>query len=228
MIAAGYLGSPLQAQVSEQLAYYWGGLDGNDTIGFGIQATRGLLGAPYHANGMLAGYRDVGISVRSAIGAGAPDAHAPGAGRRAIVFNTGHQTSAGSQAAAQDDNAVLTYPCDGDSNVARALYHEQPNPVPGRDLSTRPLGTSIMISLKEGRTLAIDSTVVTNLSSGFSVPLRPPVTGANDPLGAFAAHQGYVAADVPLSAYTTYQVTLTGRNSGASFLKTFMFTTGAD
>ncbi|WP_439590378.1 CAP domain-containing protein [Hydrogenophaga sp.] len=228
MIAAGYLPSASQAAVSEQLAYFTSGADGNDTIGFGIQGTRGLLNAPYHANALLDGYRDVGVAIRNAIDAGAPDATHPGAGRRAIVFNTGYQKSAGSQAAAQDDNTVLTYPCDGDSNVTRALYHEEPNPVPGRDLSTSPLGTSIMISLKEGRTLTIDSTVLTNTSSGFPVPLRSPITGANDPLGAFGAHQGYVAADAPLTAHTTYRVSLSGRNNGVSFLKTFTFTTGAD
>jgi uncharacterized protein YkwD len=228
MIAAGYLASSFQAGVSEQLAYYTSGLDGNDKVGFGIEATRSLLNAPYHANAMLDGYRDVGISVRNAIDAGAPDANNPGAGRRAIVFNTGYQVSAGSQAAAQEDNAVLTYPCDGDSNVAPALYHEEPNPVPGRDLATSPLGTSIMVSLKEGRTLTINSTVLTNTSNGLTVPLRAPVTGANDYLGAFGAHQGYVAADVPLTAYTTYRVSLSGRNNGVSFLKTFLFTTGAD
>ncbi|OSZ73974.1 CAP domain-containing protein [Hydrogenophaga sp. IBVHS1] len=228
MIAAGYLTSSLQAAVSEQLAYYSSDVDGNDTIGFGIGGTRSLLNAPYHANAMLDGYRDVGVAIRNAIDAGAPDASTPGAGRRSIVFNTGYQTSAGSQAAAQDDNAVLTYPCDGDSNVAAALYHEEPNPVPGRDLSTSPLGTSIMVSLKEGHTLTITSTVLTNTSSGFTVPLRPPITGANDHLGAFGAHQGYVAADAPLTAFTTYRVSLGGTNNGVSFLKTFSFTTGAD
>lgn len=228
MMAAGYLGSASQAEVSEQLAVYASGTDGNDTIGFGIQGTRMLLNAPYHANSLLDGYRDVGISIRNAIDAGAPDATHPGAGRRAIVFNTGYQRSAGSQSAAQDDNAVLTYPCDGEINVGRALPHEEPNPVPGRDLSTNPLGTSIMVSLKEGRTLEIDSTVLTNVSTGATVALRPPVTGANDHLRAFAAHQGYVAADAPLAAHTAYRVSLGGRNNGVSFLKTFVFTTGAD
>jgi uncharacterized protein YkwD len=228
MIAAGYLVSASQAEISELLATYSSGTDGNDTIGFGIQGTRMLLNAPYHANGMLAGYRDVGIAIRNAIDAGAPDANDPGAGRRAIVFNTGYQKTAGSQSAAQDDNAVLTYPCDGEINVTPALPHEEPNPVPGRDLSTHPLGTSIMVSLKEGRTLTIDSTVLTNVSTGSTVALRPPVTSANDYLGAFAAHQGYVAADAPLAAYTTYRVSLSGKNNGVAFLKTFMFTTGAD
>lgn len=228
MIAAGYLTSASQATVSEKLAVFWGGVDGNDTIGFGIEGTRGLLNAPYHANGMLDGFRDVGVAIRNAIDAGAPDATDPGAGRRAIVFNTGYRTSAGSQAAAQNDNAVLTYPCDGEINVTRALHHEEPNPVPGRDLSVNPLGTSIMVSIKEGRTLIIDSTILTNVGTGSIVALRPPVTGANDYLGAFAAHQGYIAADAPLAAYTTYRVSLSGRNNGVSFLKTFLFTTGAN
>ncbi len=228
MVAAGYLTSSSQAAVSEQLATYSGGPDGNDTIGFGIQGTRNLLNAPYHANGMLDGYRDVGIAIRNAIDAGAPDALNPGAGRRAIVFNTGYRISAGNQAAAQDDNAVLTYPCNGETNVTPALYHEEPNPVPGRDLSTSPLGTSIMISLKAGRTLTIHSTTLVNLTSGLPVALRPPVTSTNDHLGAFAAHQAYVAADAPLTAYTPYQVTINGRNNGVSFLKTFVFTTGAN
>ncbi len=228
MIAAGYLTSSAQASVSEQLAYYTSGADGNDTIGFGVESTRGLLNAPYHANAMLDGFRDVGVGVRNAIDAGAPNATMPGAGRRAIVFNTGYRISAGSQAAAQDDNVVLTYPCNGDTNVARALYHEEPNPVPGRDLSINPLGTSIMVSLKAGRTLSIDSVVLINTTTGTSTPLRTPVTGANDYLGAFGRHQGYVAADNPLAAQTQYQVSLTGRNNGVSFLKTFVFTTGAN
>ena len=224
MIASGYLSNTTEASVSEQLAYY-SGSGGNDTIGSGVRGTHLLLNAPYHANGMLAGFREVGVAVRNAIDAGAPDANDPGAGRQALVFNTGYKAAAGSQADAQPDSSVFTYPCDGEIDVTRALYHESPNPVVGRDLSTNPLGTSIMVSIQAGRTLTIDSASLSNIGTGSYATLRTPVTSSNDPHGAFEAHQAYVAADAPLLPATTYRATINGRNNGVAFVRTFLFTT---
>lgn len=227
-LAAGYGASPFLFQATEQFYYLADPASGNQTAGFGEYFTRGLLNAPYHANGMLDGYRDVGIALRSAADAGAPDAHIPGAGRKVLVFNPGYMYRSGNQAEAQADDAVLTYPCDGETGVGIALYDETPNPVPGRDLAIQPLGTSLMVSLKAGRTLDILSATLQNTHTGAFATMRPPVTQANDPHSLFEPHQGYVAADAPLSPHTTYRATLQGRNNGVSFTKTFLFVTGAD
>ncbi len=215
--AAGYLGA---GAVADEIA---GFLGINQKAGLGEAALRNLLNAPYHLQGLMSGFRDVGIAVRSSIDTGA--------GMPAVLLqiNAAYKRVVGPQLFASTE--VHTYPCEGTSGVNFKLSNEEPNPVPGRDLSTNPLGSSIYIAARAGNTIQITSASMVRLSTQQAITLRVPVTAANDPYGpcsegCFKSHQAYVVADAPLQPGSPYQVTVNGTNNGASFSRTFTFTTG--
>lgn len=220
ILAQGYTDTQ-DANVQDEFVY---GTGTNDKTGFGAFSIKNLLNAPYHAAGLVGGFRDVGIAIRNMTDAGATDASS---GRRVTVLNPAFQNSAGSQQAAYGDTDVFTYPCAGSTNVARILSNEYPNPTPGRDLAVEPLGTTIHIAIKEGHQLVINSASVTPVLGGQPVVMATSVTSANDPNGFFKPNQGYVATNAPLAANTTYQVNITGTNNGVAFSRSFSFTTGS-
>lgn len=192
--------------------------------GYGMLGVRSLLNAPYHLNGLMSGYRDVGFAVRSN--------EDTGKGMQAVIvqINPAHTASAGPQQLGVSD--VQTYPCEGTTGVNRQLTNETPNPVPGRDLSTVPLGTSVYIAVREGNRLDVTSAAMTRAATGEAVVLRRPVTSSTDPYGpcqsgCFRPHQAYVAPDAPLLPNTAYTVMLAGTNNGTPFSRTFTFSTGS-
>lgn len=224
-VAAGY--NPRGSFTMQDESTFNMGTFGNDKAGFGAQSVRRLLNAPYHAVGLLDGYREVGISIRNAFDAGAPDAGVANEGRKSMVINPARLLTSGSQLAALGMSDVLTYPCNGTTNVEPGLYNERPNPVPGRDLLNNPLGTSVQIAIKEGHTLTISSASMRVTGTGAAVALRTPITSANDPhVYGFASHRGYIIADAPLAENTSYSVEIVGTNNGARFTRNFNFTTG--
>ena len=201
------------------------GLFGTDAkAGTGASGVRGLLSAPYHLRGLVAGYRDVGLSVRSStdLGTRAPTV--------ILQLNAAYKAAAGPQL--QGSGEVNTYPCEGTTGVNRQLANESPNPIPGRDLAVNPLGGVVYVGLREGNVLRITNVAMTQVSTGRSIALRAPVTAANDPYspcleGCFKPHQAYVAADAPLQANSAFQVVLNGTNNGTPFSRSFVFSTGA-
>lgn len=191
--------------------------------GLGEPALRNLLNAPYHLQGLMSGFRDVGLSVRSSADTGA------GSATVLLQINAAYKRSAGPQLFAGTE--VHTYPCEGTSGVNFKLANEEPNPVPGRDLSTTPLGSSVYVAVRAGNVIGISSASMKQISTGLPVTLRAPVTAANDPYGpcaagCFQSHQAYVAADAPLQPNTAYQVTINGTNNSVGFSRTFTFSTG--
>ena len=171
----------------------------------------------------MSGFRDVGVSVRSGLDTGT------GSAKVILQIDAAFKKTVGPQLLAA--TAVHTYPCEGTSGVNSKLSNEEPNPVPGRDLSTTPLGSSVYVSVRVGNVLTISSASMIQIGTGQSVTLRPPITAANDPYGPCAAgcfkpHQAYVVADAPLQASTPYQVSINGTNNGTPFARTFTFTTG--
>lgn len=191
--------------------------------GLGEPALRNLLNAPYHLQGLMSGFRDVGLSVRSSADTGA------GSAAVLLQINAAYKRSAGPQLFAGTE--VHTYPCAGTSGVNFKLANEEPNPVPGRDLSTTPLGSSVYVAVRAGNVIGISSASMIQISTGQQVTLRAPVTAANDPYGpcsagCFQSHQAYVAADAPLQPNTAYQVTINGTNNSVGFSRTFTFSTG--
>lgn len=215
--AAGYS----SVSVSEEFI----GSVGNASIaGLGASSVRSLLAAPYHLFGMMSPYKDLGISVRS-VNSVTPLV-ANGLSNIA-VYNFGVATGADYQTV--DAATVLTYPCDGVTGVKPSMTGESPNPVPGRDLATNPLGQSLLVMVRKDQTLVISSASLTNTATGVAVTLRAPVTAANDVnnlLGGYGNYMGFVMPDAPLAANTSYQATIAGTNNGTAFSRTFTFTTG--
>ena len=193
----------------------------------GASGIRGLLSAPYHLRGLVSGYRDVGVSIRSSadLGTSTPTV--------VLQINAAYKSSAGPQLLGSTD--INTYPCEGTTGVNRQLTNESPNPVIGRDLATNPLGTVVYVSVREGNTLSLSTSSppsMTQVSNGQAVTLRPPVTATSDPYapcldGCFKRHQAYIAADAPLLANTEYRVQMSGTNSGVPFTRSFVFSTGS-
>lgn len=211
---AAYAGYTTSYSVGEGLAF---GIDGTKD-GRGELGVRELLAGVYHAIGALRPAKDVGISVRQGSDVGQSTLMVP----TAIVTGTqnGYQTL--------DAAAIVTYPCEGTTNAKSDLGLESPNPVPGRNLSTQPLGPAITVMARVGNTLRLTGASMYRVADGFGVTLRAPVTGDADPNGqlAYDPNIGYVIPDAPLQRNTTYRVILNGTNNGTPFERTFTFTTG--
>ncbi|MDB5930298.1 MAG: Allergen V5/Tpx family protein [Polaromonas sp.] len=217
-------GYPNPGGVTDEFALFSASAPVLPKQGLGELGVRGLLNAPYHLNGLMSGYRDVGMAVRTNADTG------KGARVAVVQINAAYQASAGPQQLGSSD--VQTYPCEGTTGVNRQLTNESPNPVPGRDLRASPLGTSVYIAAREGSRLAIGSAAMALASTGQAVSLRPPVTGANDPYGpcasgCFRQHQAYVVPNAPLQPGSAYSVTISGTSNGQPFSRSFTFTTGS-
>lgn len=204
IIAAGYAASSATETMTGSVA--------NLSIGgYGVESTRALMAMPYHMFGMMSPYRDIGVSVRSA---SSVIPLIPNGLSRTAVFDFGviaenYQTP--------PQKSVLTYPCEGSTGVATKVTGEYPNPVPGRDLAANPLGHAILVMLPKGQELNINSSTMTKVADGSSVPMRSPITAKNDPnklFQTFGSYMGYVAPDVALQPATAYHVTVTGTSSG--------------
>ena len=220
VIAAGYATAATLRRVDDDLSAEMGGYV---WAGFGVRSIKRLLNAPYHLRSLVSPNREVGLASRS----DAHNATTSTYGRYAITqLNLGIKEPETAQLMASSE--VHTYPCDGSTGVDRQLTNESPSPVPGRDLAKYPLGTSIYISLRLGQTLVISNVNMIDASSGVTVPLRTPVTAANDPNPGHltTTNDAFISADSSLAANTRYQVTINGSNSGTAFSRTFMFTTG--
>jgi uncharacterized protein YkwD len=216
--AAGYPGTGV---VADEIVRFVGATRKD---GLGTRGLRDLLSAPYHLRGLMGGYRDVGVSVRSSADVGSS------ARLVYLQINAAYKAGAGPQPLAAGE--VSTYPCEGTTGVNRQLRNESPNPVPGRNLAVNPLGAVVYVAVRAGNTLRIRSAAMTDVQTGRAVTLRPPVTAENDPIGGcqegcFEPHQGYLAADAPLLANAPYQVVLNGSSNGVAFSRVFTFVTGS-
>lgn len=211
-LAAGYV--PGLSEVTETIFSIVGPSDSSKS---GLKSVRSLLAAPYHTFGMMSPYRDVGISVQSA-GDKAWDR---------AVYNYNFGTQGNMQLI--ERNAVLTYPCQGTVGTNYELLEESPNPVPGRNLITNPLGHPVLVMVRFGQKLEISSSRMMKVATGAQVAMRTPITAENDPNNTFLGYgiyMGYVIPDGPLEPDAEYAVSVTGTNDGNSFIKEFTFKTG--
>lgn len=212
-------------------------LIGTDSkTGLGASGVRGLLSAPYHLRGLVGGYREMGVSIRSStdLGRSTPTV--------VLQINAAFKTTAGPQLLGSTD--INTYPCEGTTGVNRQLTNETPNPIPGRDLAQQPLGAVVYVSVRDGNTLEIKTSSMTEVPTGKAITLRSPVgdrarpassnsvATAKDPYapcieGCFKSHQAYIAADAPVLANTDYRVQISGSNNNTPFTRSFVFRTGS-
>ncbi|ABM39618.1 Allergen V5/Tpx-1 family protein (plasmid) [Polaromonas naphthalenivorans CJ2] len=193
-------------------------------VGFGKVGMVRLLNAPYHLAGLMSGFREVGFSVLSSD-------DIAGSALRQVTLQANLAYKDVDQPQLIDGSSVATYPCEGSTGINRQLADETPNPVPGRDLSRLPLGSSVYIAVRDGNKLTITNASLTNLATGVPVTVRPVLNSDSDPnkvngQSYFAGHQAFITADAPMAANTRYQVVINGTNNGAAFNRTFIFTTG--
>jgi hypothetical protein len=197
---------------------------GNGTsslAGRGTFSVRSLLSAPYHLLGMVAGFRDVGIEIRSSDDLGTTAA----LGARTVEqFKFGTREGQEMQEPSHDE--VLTYPCGGTTGTFFELVNETPSPVPGRDLLANPIGHPILVTARSGSTLVLHSASLVASSSNSPVVLRATITQQNDIHASVSAHQALLVPDVALMPNTEYTVNVKGTNGSQEFSKTFNFTTG--
>jgi len=216
MIAAGYTSG---TQYGEVLT----GGTGIAKTGFGLKGARILLAAPYHLAGLMASHRDVGISLKSGgnLTSGADVAYA---GSTAVTWLVADMAASSTNLPQlQSSSEVLTYPCQGITDTDYEVRAESPNPVPGRDLSTQPIGHPIFIQTLKGRSLVISSVTMTGPSG--TVPLLSTMTSAKDPNSVLGSHQAMVIPSAPLTSNANYTVVISGTQGGSSFSKTFVFST---
>lgn len=213
-VAAGYVPGVVSDEISG--LYYSG-----STAGTGVFGVRALLALPYHQLGLMAGYRDIGLSMRGSDQLGTTHTLGP---RAVQQFDLGFEVGDQRQEPASDE--VLSYPCDGTSDVFYAFTNETPNPVPGRDLLASPLGPSILVAVRTGQTLNITSAQMKTRWGATPVALRAPMTRENDPNAVLQSHQALIIPDAALIPSTEYMVKIVGTNDGAAFTKTITFATG--
>jgi uncharacterized protein YkwD len=187
------------------------------TAGQGEFLTRKLLNAPFHEIVMLRGYLDTGVSFKQI----ANDA----VGRFILNFDYGSSLAQGLQT--PSTSAVRTYPCEGSTGIQRGMYGEEPSPVPGRDFTANPLGSSIAVVGDVGKTITITSASMTG-PGGAMVALREAVTAFKDVNGILKTNEAFISADSPLTPSTSYSVSITGTNGGTAFSRNFAFVTGAN
>ena len=212
--AAGYTAQGITDENTDQF--------GTSTLaGTGVWSIRGLLAAPYHLAGMVAGYREIGISIRSSDDLGTTGTFGP---RTHQQYNLAYTSATGRQEPAS--NEVLTYPCEGSTGVNYRVTNESPNPVPGRDLLASPIGPGILVAVRTGQVLTVTSATMVTVSGNTPVTLRATMTKANDPNSVLADHEALIIPDAALTPSTDYRVTIGGKNGTADFTKTFTFTAG--
>ncbi len=210
MLAAGYLNAGAANSADDTVRI----LNQTDKTNLGVISVRNLLNAPYHMDGMLMNARDIGISMRSTLDVSKsvyPSVYAQ--------FDNATTITAGPQL--QASSVVSTYPCDGTTGTGYQLTQETPSPVPGRDLTANPLGSSVLVAVREGNALLITSYSMTQVTNGTNVTLRSPVNHG-------PTNRYYITADAPMLPSTAYKVTISGTNNGQGFTTTFIFTTGVD
>lgn len=181
-----------------------------DYVQGAVRATKGLLSAPYHAQVLISGDREVGIGI--------------GTNGAAMFVPIELGLSKGMLPQSNGDD-VRTYPCDGTTNTDVNGGGEIPSPFPGE--ANQTWGQPIMI--KGASDLRITSASITG--GAGSVAIRA-IFGdgqkANPNPNYLGMSNGQaVIVPVSLAANTSYTVTVTGVNKGIAFTKTFTFTTSA-
>ena len=188
--------------------------------GAGAKSVRTLLNAPYHAIAMLRGYRDIGMSIRSNLDVGSTQ------GRVLAQYNLAFKAVDGTQEVPA--GTFSSYPCNGSIGVAPALFDEEPNPVPGRDLRASPLGTQSFFRAGQSDVLEMVSVKYALKTTGELVPLRTPLTSTVNPNpgNSIGRNEAIISADVTMLPNTTYIRTTVLKINGLTKTETAEFTTG--
>jgi uncharacterized protein YkwD len=224
MVNAGYKG----AYTSEGLVA--GGASFNE-INLAKLGIDGLLSAPFHAVNLLSPRQEIGFGIQW------PEKFGSSNNREyfGFVANYGTPTNSMGRPVLQQfpSNEVLSYPCNGTTGIFPMFLGEDPNPLPGRDLSVFPVGHPIMFAARKGSVMNLNVTM-TNASNGQVIKLMAPrystneiYPGTNQKFATAAIMEwAFIFPDAPLEYGTTYQVKINGTLSGVAFPeKAFSFST---
>jgi uncharacterized protein YkwD len=177
-----------------------------------VLTIRSLFMLPYHALALLNGHHDFGMGVSK-----------NGANSFSSIDFASKTLADHSVIPAGE---IRMWPCNGVSDIlSKSLREEGPNPIPGRNLRTNPIGTPTYVIARSGNKLDITSYEVRS-AGGTSVAIAK-VLGKDvaDLLGANPSQMAIIPNN-PLELSTTYTSTVTGTNNGVPFTKTCQFTTG--
>ena len=198
-----------------------------DSSVIGYDAVRGLMSVPYHALHVFSPAVEIGFATHKnetlANGIQGIDAW--------TFIEFGHGKSSAGQLP-NDGTRIRTYPCEGTSNIEPSFTGEWTGgaPVEGdRNISVNPLGHPIMVFGEYGKTLALASATIIQVSTGLDVGVYALRVKANDPNPnlMWGDWSGYVFPNQKFVSGQQYQATINGTSGGVAFSKTFAFSVGA-
>ncbi len=188
---------------------------GNNQATVQVDSINVLLASVYHLASIFgSGNYDVGIS--TAVLAGTTSS--------VVVVELGAKTTPTQDISSAD---VVTYPCNGSAvkTSAFGVGRETPDPLPGRNYGTNPIGQPIYVRVRVGQTLVITSFTVTNTTANTTVARGALLTKANDTNNFLSINEAVFIPNAPLAIGATYSVSITGTNNGTAFTKTYTFAT---
>jgi uncharacterized protein YkwD len=227
--AAGFTGE----FVTEQIGLGYTTSDSATRLAHVHERMQSLLSAPYHMDMMISYTRLVGLGMRTYTPAENPSGeYRP----EALVINPGWQRFR--QSSTTD---VLSYPCEGTTDVSEGLYGEVPDPTNGTGL-TMPVGPAILVVSPYGTKLKITSASVAPVSRLDGAPLGALASFNLDavaPSGVLVLdadtdkangmistpERSFLMTHKPLEMGVTYRVELGFTVDGAAKTKVFSFST---
>lgn len=172
-----------------------------------VLAIQSLFMGPYHGLGSLNGHHDFGMA------------------KNGTTFVVNFASKAITDHSLVPQGEVRVWPCNGITNILnRSMVGESPNPIPGRDIGTTPIGTPTYVIVANNSKLVLTSYEIRGPSGAVAIA---KVLGQDvaDLLGA-NPNQMAILPNAPLATNTTYTSTVTGTNNGTPFSKVCQFTTG--
>jgi hypothetical protein len=170
-----------------------------------------LMNAPLHLVSLLRSNRDIGIGVYSSErGANSPPF-------RALVLNM--STTAGPQ----EPKGVETYPCEG-SVVPGGFYGgETPDPFPGRNYASNPMGSPLAIMSRSGTALVLSGYSIRKIGDKRDLVLN--LLSSSNRSRNIRSNEIVLVPESPLAEGESYEVRLAGTLDGVAWAKAFSFAT---
>jgi len=196
----------------------------------GTDAMRNLLNSVYHLSGAMYEGADVGFGAYLAT----TKINAT-TWREEFRFGSLNGYEETSRRITLGTNKVVTYPCQGSSNIPTKFLpaDELPNPFPAMDNTSPPVGPPIYLKVDAPQVLTVNSARSSITLNGMPMPftvLNKDNDPNNDPIDGKAyitANEVFVIPTQALLPNSSYQVTLNGKVGVTDFPQIiFTMTTG--
>ena len=179
----------------------------------GLESMKVLFSGPYHLSSLVDIFVQVGISYKAT--------SLSQLVRNALTVDNGRPGSKAEQLPVA--GSVLTYPCDGATDIKPTFSNESPNWASTTGIGAG--GTPIVLTAPNQEALVITSASYTPLAGGV-VPVQI-LTSANDPHKLLRPSQVLIIPPSSLVSNSSYRVQISGTVAGVAFSKDFTFKTGA-